>query len=459
MSLSKYYNQKFGRRALIRTLGVGAAAPFIPVLEADAQGNGKPMQRCMIVTSPNGVEDTLPRGDETNFEFRDTLKPFNKYKGDVTCIGGIDFKTYTTRKIDNGHTEPVSQLLTGAYGIKPKGSSKNNWTSSGVSIDQFLAKRLMDDPETRTKFGSIIAGVETTNWASKIIYAQPGKPIPPETKPQNLHARMFDGVTPGSSAPTVPDPGILRKLEDERSVLDSVLADLNKIMSKVSADDRYKIEAHLESIREIEGRLVFTPPPGNGGGGSSCSIPNLKSTSGDAEDRYRKTGENMMDIIAHSFACDQTRIASLQWSNGTSKHKFPSKGVNKEHHELTHTDKKGNTGNRIKVSQWYAERILYLVEKLKSMPEGGGSVFDNTTIIWTSEHAGGGGHGRTNIPFTIFGNMGGTIQTGRYLDFRNNGGRANADAFLTIAHAMGFSDVKTFGEAKLSQGVLSGLLV
>jgi len=452
MNLDKHFKNKYGRRALLKNMSAGAAlAPFIPILNADAAAGDKPAQRFIAIVTPNGVEHATPSGNENNYELSDTFKPLEQYKSDITFIKGIDFKSFTSRKIENSHPPVAPQTLTGAYCIQPADGHKNKWTSSRPSIDQFLSKRLMSNPETATRFKSIIAGVETKDWAAKMVHAEPGKPILPETNAGNLHSRIFEGLGNGVAGP---DPALLRKFEENKSVLDAVSADLNRVMQKVGRDDRHKISAHLDSIREIESRLILPDADTDNG---ICSVPDLQKTDGDAEAAYRKKGENMMDIIAHAFACDQTRIATLQWSNGVSKHKFPSKGVIKEHHDLTHNDEKANTGNRVKVSQWYAERMMYLIEKLKSISEGGNTLFDNTTILWTSEHAGGGGHGRTDIPFTFFGSMGGKIQTGKYLDYGRNH-KANADGFLTVAHAMGFTDVDTFGEPHLCEGVLPGLL-
>ncbi|WP_053980062.1 DUF1552 domain-containing protein [Marinagarivorans algicola] len=448
MNTNHYYTQKFGRRALLRTAGAGAAiAPFVPVLEADAASQIH--KRFIIVVTPNGVEDTVPNGNGSSFALKDSFKALEKYKNEMVCVSGIDYKSFTSRPIENSHPPVVPQLLTGAYGIDPKNGRKNDWTSSGPSIDQVLAKRIMADPATRTKFNTINAGIETTSWASKIIYAEPGKPLPPETKASNLHARLFNGLGSGAA-----DPDLLRRLAQEKSVLDNVSADLNRILNKLGADDRHKMEAHMQSIREIEARLTFDAPDVDM---SACMTPPLQNESGSAEDAYRKKGENTMDTIAHALACNLTRIVTMQWENGVSKKKFPSKGMNKDHHSITHNDISQNKGNRIKVSQWYAERMAYFIEKLKSIPEGDGTVFDNTTILWTSEHAGGGGHGRRNIPFVFMGGMGGAIRTGQHLNFTSNS-KANADGFLSVAHGMGFTDMKTFGEPDLCDGVLPGFL-
>ncbi len=474
MSLNKYYQNKYGRRAVLRGIGAGALAPFLPILEADAQSS-LGIKRFVCITTPNGIEDALPTGSETNFNFRDSLRSFDPHKSDITCIGGMDWKAFNQAKDkpSNNHTEPVPITLTGAFSVRPANNNKNNWTSARPSVDQYIAQRLWENQDTRTKFKSIIAGVKVTAWASKLIYAEANKPLSPENKPSNLHARMFDGLNPGTvngGSGGEPDPAVLRALQARRSVLDNITADLTRINSRIGADDKVKMEAHLQSIREIETRLDFEAEQAQVAAdseaaekGTACSIPSLKNEDGSFENNYRKEGENQMDIIANSFACDLTRVATLMWSNGTNQYMFPSKGVDVGHHHQTHQNENANKGNRIKTSQWYAERVLYLVEKLKSIPDGNnGTLFDSTAILWTSEHAGGGGHGRSNLPFTILGSMGGSIQTGRFLDFRKTGsngrGRHNGDLYLSLIHAMGYTDLRSFGEPNLGDGVLPGFL-
>ena len=97
------------------------------------------------------------------------------------------------------------------------------------------------------------------------------------------------------------------------------------------------------------------------------------------------------------------------------------------------------------------------MEKLKSIPEGDGSMLDNTLIVWTTEHSGEAQHGRKNVPFNLFGNLGGSINSGQFFDFRNQP-KAHNDVYVTVAQAMGLSDVTTFGKESVCDGVLPGVL-
>lgn len=446
-------NDKWTRRSVIRSLGVGAASALLPVLEADAQG-ALPKRVC-IMTTPNGIAPEVePVGSQFNWSFGSAAQTLNDVKSDITYLRGIDLKSYTTNRIPNDHPPVIHQLLTGADSIDPQDGSNpavsGSWLSSGQSIDQFLADRLMANPETQTRLRSIVAGVDCGAFAWQQVYRRAREPIFPENNAGNLHGRVFEGVTQGGQV----DPNLAADLARRKSVVDSVRDELNAVLSRVGSADRHKIEAHITAIREIEQRLDFDQ---QATAGAACAIPNLVGTPGSQDDQHRLKGNNMMDIIANAFACDQTRVATLQWANGASGIRFTSLGLDIPHHDLTHDNYSANAGPRAQIAGWYAERFKYFIQKLKSIPEGNGSVLDNTVIVWTSEHSGREQHGRTNIPFFMAGGLGGAFNKGVFLDFGNNS-LAHNDVYVSLAQGMGLTDVTTFGKASLVRGPIPGLM-
>lgn len=452
--LIKTSKNQWDRRSVLRGMGVAAASSLLPVLEADAATG--PIKRVCFITTPNGIApEVIPTGTERDFQLGSAMQQLNSFKPYLTYLHGVDMKTYTTNRIPNDHPPVVNQLLTAADSVNPNDGSNpavsKSWLSSGQSIDQFLADRLMANDETKTRYRSIVAGVDCASFAWKQVFSAPSQAIFPENNAANLHQRIFEGVNTGGE----PDPELTKKLARRQSVIDSVRAELQAVQNKVSSADRQKIEAHLTSVLEIENRLNFDK---DSVAGSTCSVPNSQNLSGTDEDKYRQTGENMMDVIAHAFACDQTRVATLQWGNGASNQKFPSIGINEAHHSLTHDNFSANAPKRAKISAWYGERLKYFMTKLESIREGDGTLLDSTLLVWTSEHNGAAQHGRNNIPFTLAGRLGGAITGGQFLNYSGNA-RAHNDVYVSIAQGMGFTDVTKFGKPSLSVGPLPGLLV
>ncbi|BCE02694.1 DUF1552 domain-containing protein [Marinicellulosiphila megalodicopiae] len=453
--MNKSLFNNYNRRNLIKTLGVASAAPFIPVLQAQAAVN-VPKRVCFIST-PNGIaQEVVPTGNGTNMMFQSVLQPVEAYKNHITYLHGIDMKSYDAQRIENGHPSTAAMLFTGALTTDPGTDphSGRTWDAQGISIDHYLGNRLAQSEATLTKFKVINAGVKTGFFSANQIFPSAGNPIRPVSNVSNLHNQIFNGVTPSSA--TYYDPAALRAISYKKSALDVVRDELNAVLNNVASEDRRKIEAHLTGIREIEIRLEKEEKAA-AVNASVCSIPPKERDGRNSEEDYIFEGEGMMDIITHAFACDQTRIATLQWSNGASGETFPSLGLNSDHHSYTHDNYNANAGNRRKIAEWYGKRFAYFVDKLASIPEGDGTMLDNTLLVWTSEHSDFGQHGRRNIPFTLAGNLGGALNVGQKLDYSNDP-KAHNDVYISIAHAMGFTDVDTFGLESICGGPLPGLL-
>jgi Protein of unknown function (DUF1552) len=168
-------------------------------------------------------------------------------------------------------------------------------------------------------------------------------------------------------------------------------------------------------------------------------------------------GEAQMATLAHAFACDLTRVATLQWRSSAAVFKVPRPdgSLTAGHHALSHSDYTPQVEADLDlIAQWYAARLKTFLDTLKAMPEGNGSVLDNTLVVWTSEHSGAGDHDRTNIPFLLAGSLGGKFKTGRFLTYNK---APHADLYVAIANAMGLTDMTTFGMAGVSKGPLPNL--
>ncbi|MEN9577107.1 MAG: hypothetical protein RJA70_116, partial [Pseudomonadota bacterium] len=271
-----------------------------------------------------------------------------------------------------------------------------------------------------------------------------------ENDPFALFERLFAEV-PVGGVDALPDPAVLRRRAERQSIIDGVTADLSRIQQRVGQTDRYKIEAHLERLRAVETRLQSP----TGSLGASCTPPNhqtIVSTEG-----YQRNGELQIANLAHAFACDLTRVATLQWQNGASGYQFPRPGggMTAGHHGLTHKVLTAeDEADLSTISRWYADRFQTFIETLKSIPEGNGTVLDNTLIVWTSEHNGAGNHGRTDLPFVLAGRCGGYFKPGRFLQYNK---APHADLYIAIAHAMGLTDITQFGTPGIARGPLANL--
>jgi hypothetical protein len=153
----------------------------------------------------------------------------------------------------------------------------------------------------------------------------------------------------------------------------------------------------------------------------------------------------MCDILALGFQTDKTRIATLLLCRDISGLFYPFLDVKLAHHLASHED----TGDAfLRINQYYTSQLAYLVQKLASMPEGEGTVLDNSCIVFMSNMWSGSKHDSTKVPVLTAGNLGGTLKTGRVLDYTDAGddNRKLCSFYLSLMDRMGVK-LDHFGDA------------
>jgi hypothetical protein len=274
-----------------------------------------------------------------------------------------------------------------------------------------------------------------------MCYAPGGAFVPPEDKPAAVFKRLFGAVSA--------DPGGMdAALAKKKSVLDLVRADIADLRVRVGAEEKAKLDEHLDALRTTEKGLF-------GGGTVSCTAPTAPAIADPtAMGSFPDVGKAQMDLLVTALACGQTRVASLQWSHTVSPAVFSWLGIGEGHHELSHNDD-GNTAgvaNFVKAERWYAEQFAYLVDKLKSTkdPVTGGTMLDDTLLVWTKELGDGRLHDAKSVPFVMAGTAGGRWKSGRYLKFDH---APHQKLLVAICQAMGLTNT-TYGNPAPGSGAL-----
>ena len=240
----------------------------------------------------------------------------------------------------------------------------------------------------------------------------------------------------------------------------------NHLHARVGAANRHRLDAHADKIRQLETQL---------GGGiplPACDTPSLGSLGGydpmTSSDRgCDVVAPQMIDLAVMALACDMTRAATIQFAIGHGP-EFEWLGQNipgnyNGWHEMIHVARNNPDGRpaMIAAMRWYTEMFTYLLQQLASIPEGDGTMLDNTLVVWLSEFGDGDGHNSINLPTVLAGNVCGRVNTGQHLDHT---GRAIGDLNTTILHAFGYDD-PTFGfidelwNGPTVTGPLSGVLL
>lgn len=436
------------RRDFLRTIGAGSLALSLFEGRARAQTVGFP-KRLILMFTPDG---TIPEawgadGTRTDFKLRPILAPLERHKGHLNVLAGIDMQSAYAGPGDGhqqgmGHLWTGVELMAGAFyggceGCPPAGYP------SGASVDQVVADAIGGGRPFRSLELGVLVGAGENVW-NRMCYRGPGLPLPPEDDPKQLFKRVF-GVLGA-------DPRAQHRAL-KKSVLDFVHRDLQTLRSALGSDERAKLDLHATTLRELEQRLDAPSPAG-----ASCRAPGAPEL---PDVRVAANapliGRQQIDLMVQALACDLTRVASLQWTNSVGQLSFPWLGISDCQHDLSHEGDSNLVAKEklIKMNTWYAEQLAYLLDRLKAVPEGDGTLLDNTLVVWGNELGKGNSHTRDDMPFLLAGKAGGALRSGQLLAY---GQRPHNDLLLTIARAMGLS-LAGFGDARFNTGPLAELLI
>jgi hypothetical protein len=319
--------------------------------------------------------------------------------------------------------------------------------ANGISIDQHIANHIGKDTTFRSlEFGVMVQG---SSVRSRISYRGPGQPLPPENDPYTMYSRLFGD-------PSVTPEELMRQNQRRQAVLGSLGGEYERLQSKLGADDRQKLAIHLEAVQSIQDRLAKSQIEFDG---TICK----RYEQGEPTDVNRvsnmpEIAKLHMDMMAMAFACDVTRVASLMWTQSTAGHIYSWLGseISEGHHSLAHKGDEDTlkVAQNTAINRWHAEQLAYFIQRLKEIPEGDGSVFDNTVILWTNEQAKGNNHDRRSMPYVLAGSAGDYFRTGRYVSQTSE--TAHNKLLVSLMNAMGIEG-DTFGNPDYGTGSIADL--
>lgn len=424
------------RRRFLRNLGISAgAAPFLtglPGIGSAFAADAGQRKRLVFVFSPNGTIpwEFWPEEKEGQTHFKRILKPLEPWKNRMTVMRGV-----SNRIGGDGdrHMRGMSCLLTGTElfpGNIQGGSDTPAGWASGISIDQELKNFLQKNPATQTRFGSLEFGVAVPNRAdpwTRMSYAGPNQPVAPIDDPKQMMEKLYG------------------KLDDKASlvgIVDQVSGELQKINAKLGAEDRALLEKHLQLVSELGQELERQDD-----GELTHPMPEVDPTIELVNENTPRISRIQIDLLVNSLANDMSRIATLQYMRSVGQARMNWLGIEEGHHGLSHEpDNNAEAVEKlIKINEWFAGELAYLVKSLAETPEPGadGNMLDNTLIVWLNELGKGNSHTLDDIPFVLIGGEKSTgFRQGRFLQLPKE--TPHNRLWLAIAHSMGHQ-IDTFG--------------
>jgi len=430
------------RRHFLRGVGVALALPWLESMPLFGQLEpalkiAKPPLRLGIVYFSNGVEPIhwWAKGSGAAMEIGPALSAMMPHREDMVFINGLYNRT--ALESTSPHLGRMN-LLSGASVSLDPGDIR-----VGTSMDQVLASHIGH----HTAVPSLVLGIEPNElrledglsmiYGSSLSWVSPIKPAMKEIYP----SRTFDRLV---------GDGTGRKLD--RSILDEVRGDSQGLKRKVSRDDSVKLEEYFESIRDIEKRIERANKDERlEGWRPTLSQPDLPRPANELPQSVPDHMKLMLDLTVLAFQMDKSRIATLMLNNDLSQMNFKFlQGVQGALHlDLTHNGRAvDKEAMYLKTNQFHLAQFAYLTQRMKEIKEGEGTMLDNSILMMASSLFDGDAHSANQLPILLTGKGGGSLKTGRVLDYLNQGDehRKVCSLHLSLMDRMGVH-LDRFGDA------------
>ena len=416
---------KLTRRDFAKSVGLAALfSPFMSLVKsspAQAAAPGKAKYLLIFYTNGTDTAAWTPKGSTAdNIVFSAMTEPLAPLRSNLILAE----KLSSNGTADN-HAAPGG--LTGqGYGGQTR-----------ISIDQYIADKLRAAGVV-TQIPSVILGSVKTEQQTS--FYRNNQPLSPIFSPVAAYDAIFGSVGGVSD-------NLLRR---RKSSLDLVKSELKQLSDQLGSQERQKLQLHADSIRAVEERLTT-----GGGGGGTCS----------AGTRPPEASQALLASVAHldlaitAFACDITRVASVQFGHHQNTQVSLTEVGNPGnwHNDFIHGD---NPRARLTaLERWLCQQFVAAANKLKALPSptGSGTLFDETLMVWARDMGDSVGHNGNDMRFVFSGGAGGYLTTspnGRYID---GAGDAHQRALTAIGAAMGVTDFSGFGEASVSRTPLTSI--
>jgi Protein of unknown function (DUF1552) len=408
-------SRRISRRSVLRGVGAAVALPFLEaMIPARAAGAiSKPPLRMAFLYVPNGVHlpDWTPKSVGTPLELPAALQPLQPFKDDLLVLSGLTLDKARAHGDGGGdHARAMSCFLTGRHPRKTDGADLR----AGISIDQVAAQAIGH----QTRFPSLEIGCEggknagecdhgySCAYQSNLSWRSESTPVAKEINPRRVFDRLFGSPGGGNGG-----EDSARGERQLKSILDFVADDSKQLEATLGVSDRRKLDEYLTGVREVELRISRARPAVDLG---RAKYPRPLGIPADYQEHLRLMG----DLLALAFQSDLTRVATFVLANDGSNRSYRTIGVPDGHHDLSHHG--GDTAKLEKIrkiNRFHTAQLAYLLEKLRSIPEGDGTLLDHCMILYGSGISDGNAHSHDELPILLAGKAGGTLRTGRHVRY------------------------------------------
>jgi len=402
------------RRTVLRGMGATIALPFLDaMLPSRARASAKPAHRFQAFYVPNGMamEYWSPKGEGTAFELSPILEPLAEFRNQMLVLSGIKANWNYI------HAGASGSFLTGTT----HGGRNEVEIIADVSMDQLLARRFAKETQVASLELSMDApanaGACTGNlscvYTHTLSWKSPTQPLPTEWNPRAVFEKLF-----GDSGTTDRNAREAR-LQQHKSILDSVNGKLASLKLDLGAQDQVKVDEYAEAIRDVERRIQRAEDQGD------VELPKMQEPQG-APPVFEDHLALMMDLQVLAFQSDLTRVISFMIGKEQSARPYPQIGVPEAHHPLSHHNNVPELiAHMSKINRYHAQLFSQYLAKLRATPDGDGSLLDHMTILYGSGISNSTQHSGENLPLLVVGGGAGRLKGGRHLKYADKPTIAN----------------------------------
>jgi hypothetical protein len=423
---------------MLRGSGAALALPLLDAMTpAMAAAPARPV-RLAFMEVPNGIimDKFTPATVGANFELTPVLEPLEPFRERMLVLSGLDQGQSKALPFEVGgdHPRACTAWLTGSHARMTSGADLR----AGISVDQIAAREF----GKYTQLASLEMGLESAEivgacesaygcaYYNTISWHNDTTPLPMENRPRAIFQRLFGDST---------DPKVrVAMREKDRSVLDAVTEDVKRLRGKLGGADRGKIDQYLEAVRDVERRMQLAEKQGDQDvpQTSPVGIPPVFS-------EYFKL---MADMMVLAWQTDLTRVCTFQVGHEMSGRAYPEVGFPDAHHSVTHHQGNAEKIEKvIKINIFHTKMLSYYLERLRSTPDGEGSLLDHSLILYGGALSDGNQHLFTDLPLVLFAGGVAGIKGGRHIRYPR--GTPMNNLLLTMLDAANVPHVDRFGDS------------
>jgi hypothetical protein len=421
------FKKQLSRRTFLHGTGAMVALPFLesmvsaqtPVRATAAAP--KPRFACFYVPHGATMDKWTPAAEGTGFAFTEILKPLEPFRDRINVVSGLAHPFVAGANAADpsagaNHTRAAAVFLTGA--VPERGAQAH----LGVSADQAAARHIGQDtplPSLELSIEEAVLACEAAfscAYRNSISWKSPTDPLPMQNNPRLVFEKLF------GTGSTAAERSARR--QESRSLLDSVMGQVSALQRDLPPGDRRRLGQYLEDVREVERRIQRAEA-------SVRDDVELPETPAGVPPTFQEHLKLLMDLQVIAFQAEITRVSTLMFARELSTATYPETTIRDPFHNLSHhSNDRGNMDRFAQLNTYHMTKLAYFVEKLKSVPDGDGTLLDHSLVLYGSSLSDGNQHNFSPLPIVLAGGAAGRLKGGRHLQFPKDTRMSNLLAAL-----------------------------